>query len=165
MSQYLSIYVGFGQRRSQGDPLHWIFMYAPEGEEELCTWLHVTGSPKDSYQLQIQAGKRLNSFGISKKKLIGRIKATDEGRIKGVAKTIPMQRCQRWTTALVAKLEQKGLLPPGIAAQLELQIEPAPYDEQGKTEGGGSAADGSSKKSGSRFSGYSGSSSSRGSRR
>lgn len=130
MSEYLTVYIGFGQRRSEDEPLHWIFMYAPEGEEEICTWIHVTGSPKSGYQLQIQAGKRLNSFGISRKQPIGKIPATEEGRIKGIAKTIPMQRCQRWTTALVAKLEEKGFLSKGVAEDLEKQIEPAPYDQQ-----------------------------------
>lgn len=133
---YLDIYIGFGQRRGKGEALHWIFMYAPEGETQSCTWLHVTGSPNGGYKLQIQAQKRLDSFGISTKQLIGRIPAAEEGRIKGLAKTIPMQQCQRWATALVAKLEQKALLPPGIAAKLEQQIEPAPT--------GGSAASGTS---------------------
>lgn len=146
-AENLVIYLGFGKRRGKS-PLHWMFIYAPEGEEEVCTWVHVTGGPKEGYKLKIEAGKRLKSFGIASKEVIGMIPAKEEKKIKAAAQAVPLQRCQRWTTALVAILEKKDLLAKGTAASLEQRIEPREEEEDEKKTGGSAASGGDKKKTG-----------------
>lgn len=123
-SSNLNVYIDYGKRREEGKPVHWLLIYAPENAQDVCTWVHVTGGPQVGYELEILAGKRFDSHEIPTKKLIGTTPAIYEQRIKGIAKTIPMQNCQRFVAALVAKLEEKGLLPLGVTAEIAQQIEP-----------------------------------------
>lgn len=123
----LDVYVAFGQRRGT-DPLHWILLVMPRGSDR-CTWYHVTGGPTQGagYTLNIQANKRVNSFGITSKEFIGRIQEKDVGKLKSSAQRVPLQRCQRWTCDLLEDLERKGLIASGLAAQFRARIEPSPH--------------------------------------
>ncbi|EED20287.1 conserved hypothetical protein [Talaromyces stipitatus ATCC 10500] len=131
MSSTLDIYIGFGNRRGN-DTLHWILMLATPGTDR-CTWYHVTGGPTQArgYTLQIQANKRLNSFGLSGKRFISTIPASEINKIKSAAQSVPLQRCQRWTTAVLGQLEAKRLVPPGTMAEFESQIEPSRFEQSG----------------------------------
>lgn len=130
MSQYLSIYNGLVQHRARGQPLEWVLVYAPEGEEEIFTLLCVAYTLEYGYEIEIQPRKRLHSFGISNKQLIGRIEATDERELKDLAMEVPGQDSQRWTINLIESLEEAEILPQGIAAQIKSEIETAPQEEQ-----------------------------------
>ncbi|KAF2763200.1 hypothetical protein EJ05DRAFT_506815 [Pseudovirgaria hyperparasitica] len=136
MSDYFKVYIGFCQRRQSRDPTHWMLIYAVPGSQT-CTWVHVEGGPREGYVLKILSGKRVDSWGIESRELIGYLNRSDEKKLHAAAKSIPLQRCQRWTTALVAKLEERGLIPAaGKAAQLQNRIEPSPYENQGSLGGG-----------------------------
>lgn len=121
----LELHVGFGQRR-QDDPLHWmLILRAPD--DEFCTWYHVTGGPSQGtdYTLMIQGHKRFKSFGIASTTLIGTVPETETNKIKAAAQAVPLQRCQRWTVAVLDKLEKKNLVPAGTSAKFEAQVEPS----------------------------------------
>lgn len=127
----LDIFVAFGQRRGN-DTLHWILLLAQPGSDR-CTWYHVVGGPTQGvpYQPKIEANKRMNSFGISTKQWVSRVPATEINKIKSAAQSVPMQRCQRWTTEVLAVLERKGLVPPGTHAHFHSQIEPSHFEQCG----------------------------------
>lgn len=101
-------------------------MLLPPGNP-YCTWYHVTGGPTQGlqYTLQIQANKRVDSFGIASKTRIGTIPATEVNKVKAAAQAVPLQRCQRWTVAVLGRLEQKGLVPPGTQDRFNAQVEPS----------------------------------------
>ncbi|OAX77472.1 hypothetical protein ACJ72_08228 [Emergomyces africanus] len=125
----LDVWVAFCNRRNAGETQHWIFILATPGSL-IGTWYHVTGGPTlgAGYALQIQAGKRLDSFGISSRTLVCQISANDINKVRAAAQAVPLQRCQRWTVALLDRLEQRGVLPPGTKARFESQIEPSPHE-------------------------------------
>lgn len=149
MSSTLDIYVGFGNRRGN-DTLHWILMLAIPGTDR-CTWYHVTGGPTQTrgYTLQIQANKRLNSFGLSGKRFISTIPAREINKVKATAQSVPLQRCQRWTTAVLGQLEVKRLVPPGTMADFERQIEPSRFEQSGSRGSSSGSRSGSGSGSGS----------------
>ncbi|KAJ5779484.1 hypothetical protein N7457_007204 [Penicillium paradoxum] len=134
----LDLYVGFGQRRANWG-LHWILLLASPGSNS-CTWYHVIGGPsKDQeYECKIQAGKRMDSFGISKKELICSIPESKIGKVKSAVKAVPLQPCQRWTVEALAKLEHKGLIPVGTSEKYRSQMEPSRIV---RTENGWAVAD------------------------
>ena len=135
----LEVYVAYCKRRQSGAPVHWMILYYPEGESQRCTWLHVVGGPTEGYELKVMPGKRQDSFGIERKEFLGIVKKSDEKKMIAQAKTIPMQRCQRWTVACVKKLESKGILPSHKGSQLESRVEPADYDTSHAESSGGSS--------------------------
>ncbi|KAH9863700.1 hypothetical protein J1614_009632 [Plenodomus biglobosus] len=124
----LDVYIAFGQRRGN-DPLHWILLVSPTGTDQ-CTWYHVTGGPTQgkNYSLMIQANKRMNSFGIASKELVGRIEEKDINKLKASAQKPSLQRCQRWTCDVLEDLERKGLIVVGTAAKYRRRIEPSPHE-------------------------------------
>jgi hypothetical protein len=111
----LDIYVAFSNRRGN-DPLHWILLLAHPGSDR-CTWYHVTGGPTQGrpYVPKIEANKRTNSFGIATKQFISRIPAGEINKVKAATQAVPLQRCQRWTTEVLAKLEEKVWCPLALA--------------------------------------------------
>ncbi|KZF20992.1 hypothetical protein L228DRAFT_239887 [Xylona heveae TC161] len=123
----INLYVAFGQPRGR-DPRHWMILAVPEGATQRCTYYHVTGGPTQgqSYELQIQANKRVNSFGIASKEYIGTINESDVNKLKSSAQRARLGRCQRWVVEVLRDLERKGLLGPGIAASYAARIEPSP---------------------------------------
>lgn len=125
------IYVAYGNRR-RNDTLHWILLLANPGSDR-CTWYHVVGGPTQGrpYQPKIEANKRVNSFGIASKVWISRIPASEINKVKATAQSVPLQRCQCWTTEVLAGLERKQLVPPGTSAYHRTQIEPSRFEQCG----------------------------------
>lgn len=106
-------------------------MLCPPGSNE-STWYHFTGGPTQQmgYTLQMQGGKRLNSFGTASRTFVCTIPASETNKVKAAAKAVPLQRCQRWTVALLGRLEQKGLVPPDTSAEWESRVEISPHEQQ-----------------------------------
>lgn len=127
-SQTLDVYIAFCQRRGT-DPAHWMLLVGTTGTNR-CTWYHVTGGPTQNsgYTLMIQANKRIDSFGIVSRELVGTIQEKDLNKLKSSAQSIPLQRCQRWTCDLLEDLERKALIEKGQAASYRARIEPSPYE-------------------------------------
>lgn len=126
-TQVLDLYVAFGNRRGN-DTVHWILLVVPRNSDR-CTYYHVTGGPtRTGYTLQIQANKRVTSFGIASKELVGCIYEGDLNKLKASAQRMPLQRCQRWTCDLLSDLERKGLIRAGTAASFLARIEPSPHE-------------------------------------
>ena len=125
----LDIYIGY-EARQGNDPLHWIVLLAPPGSER-GTWYHVTGGPMEStgYALEIQRNQQMSRSGIVSKAKVSTIAARDVDKFDAAARSVPLQRCQRWTVALLAKLETKDLLPPGTSAHFEKKVEPTRYEQ------------------------------------
>ncbi|CAK1359990.1 hypothetical protein CB0940_06105 [Cercospora beticola] len=123
----LDIYVGKCVRREANHTQHWILILAKPGEDK-CTWYHVRGGhqvdPPEQYHLDIEDGKRLASRGIQQRIKVGSIKESDRNKVKAACQSVPLQRCQTHTVAVLAKLEAKGLVQAGIAAQFNTQVEP-----------------------------------------
>ncbi|KAJ5823328.1 hypothetical protein N7447_005668 [Penicillium robsamsonii] len=97
-----------------------------------CTWYHVVGGPTQNrgYDRKIEAGKRIDSFGISKKQYIGQISARDINKVKSAVVAVPVQECQRWTVEVLAGLERKSLIPLGTSNDYYNQMEePSPIRE------------------------------------
>lgn len=74
----------------------------------------------------IQANKRLDSYGISAKELVGTLKKSDVGKLKGSVDKTPEQYCQTWVVGVLEDLEGKGLVAEGTAAQYEARVEERP---------------------------------------
>ncbi|KAJ5169561.1 uncharacterized protein N7500_002344 [Penicillium coprophilum] len=129
MADSWDVYVAFCQRRGKA-PLHWMLLLA-NPRSLRCTWYHVVGGPTQNrdYERKIQAGKRIDSFGISKKQYIGQIQARDINKVKSAVVVVPVQACQRWTVEVLAELERKCLIPVGTSADYHNQIEPTPIAE------------------------------------
>ncbi|CAG7963758.1 unnamed protein product [Penicillium nalgiovense] len=91
-----------------------------------CTWYHVVGGPTQDqgYVRKIQAGKRMDSFGISRKQYIGSIAASEINKVKSAVVAVPVQECQRWTVDVLAGLERKCLVPSGTSVHYYNQMEP-----------------------------------------
>ncbi|KOS39002.1 hypothetical protein ACN38_g10178 [Penicillium nordicum] len=124
MADSWDVYVAFCQRRGN-DPLHWMLLLANSGSLH-CTWYHVIGGPMQSrdYECKIQAGERVDSFGISKKQYVSRIAASDINKVKSAVVAVPAQDCQYWMVEVLAGLERKSLVPPGTSVHYHNQIEP-----------------------------------------
>ena len=71
---------------------------------------HVTGglTQGTGHTLQIQANKRFDRYGTASKHLVGTICAEDEVKFKAAAQSIPMQRCQRFTTPFLPNWNRRG---------------------------------------------------------
>jgi hypothetical protein len=141
MADSWDAYVAFCQRRGS-DPLHWMLLLANPGSLH-CTWYHVVGGPtKDrDYERKIQAGKRMDSFGISRKQYIGSIAASEINKVKSAVVAVPMQDCQRWIVEVLAVLERKRLVPSGTSVHYYNQME---LSRLGKLEDGWVLLSGSS---------------------
>ncbi|KKZ64441.1 hypothetical protein EMCG_09576 [[Emmonsia] crescens] len=140
----LDVSVAFCHRRNPGETQHWMFILAIPGSTT-GTWYHVTGGPtlQAGYTLHIQAGKRLDSFGIASRTVLCQISANDINKVRAAAQAVPLQRCQRWTVALLDRLEQRGLVPLGTKVRFESQIEPSPHEQRssgGSQAGGGNGS-------------------------
>ncbi|KAL4956525.1 hypothetical protein BDW69DRAFT_81818 [Aspergillus filifer] len=135
----LDMYVAFGQRRGN-DTLHWIFVLAPPNSNR-CTWYHIKGGPTQGrpYKMMVEDNKRMDSFGIASLTKICTIPASQRRRVLAQANAIPLQRCQRWTTELLSRLETKGLAPPGTGARFAAMIEPSRF-EGGSGRGSGTGS-------------------------
>ncbi|CAG8906597.1 unnamed protein product [Penicillium egyptiacum] len=131
------VYVAFCQRRGNG-PLHWMLLLANHGSLR-CTWYHVVGGPTQhgDYERKIQAGKRMDSFGISRKQYIGSIAASEINKVKSAIVAVPVQECQRWTVEVLAGLERECLVPCGTSVDYNNQMEPSNVE---KTEDGWSCS-------------------------
>ncbi|KAJ5374895.1 hypothetical protein N7517_006901 [Penicillium concentricum] len=130
MADYWNVYVAFCQRRGK-DPLHWMLLLANHGSLH-CTWYHVVGGPTQNrdYKRKIEAGKRIDSFGISKKQYIGQISGDDINKVKSAVVAVPVQECQRWMVEVLAGLERKCLIPFGTSKDYCNQMEePSPTGE------------------------------------
>ncbi|CAI7672638.1 unnamed protein product [Penicillium discolor] len=114
MADSWNVHVAFCQRRGNA-PLHWMLLLANPGSLR-CTWYHVVGGPTQNrdYERKIQAGKRMDSFGISRTQYVGCIPASD---IK--------KDCQHWMVEVLAGLERKFLIPLGTSVDYHSQIEPS----------------------------------------
>ncbi|KGO78522.1 hypothetical protein PITC_067310 [Penicillium italicum] len=125
MADTWNVYVAFCQRRGT-DPLHWMLLLANPGSMR-CTWYHVVGGPTQNreYERKIQAGKRIDSFGISRMEYVGYISASDINKVKSAVVAVPMQNCQRWMVEVLAGLERKFLIPFGTSVHNHDRIEPA----------------------------------------
>ncbi|KAJ6189435.1 hypothetical protein N7519_004343 [Penicillium mononematosum] len=141
MADSWDVYVAFCQRRGS-DPLHWMLLLANPGSLH-CTWYHVVGGPTEDrdYERKIQAGKRMDSFGISRKQYIGSIAASKINKVKSAVVAVPVQECQRWTVEVLAGLERKCLVPSGASVHYYNQMEPS---RVGKSEHGWVLLSGSS---------------------
>lgn len=125
MADSWDIYVAFCQRRGD-DPLHWMLLLAyPDSLS--CTWYHVVGGPTQNrdYERKIQAGKRMDSFGISRKQYVGHIAVSDINKVKSAVVAVPVQDSQRWTVEVLAGLERKCLIPLGTSVDYYNQMEPS----------------------------------------
>ncbi|CAI7623855.1 unnamed protein product [Penicillium glandicola] len=129
MADSWDVYVAFCQRRGDA-PLHWMLLLANPGSMR-CTWYHVVGGPTQNrdYERKIQAGKRIDSFGISRKQYIGHISASEINKVKSAVVAVPVQECQRWTVEVLAGLERKCLIPSGTSVDYYNQMEPAQVEE------------------------------------
>lgn len=125
MADSWDVYVAFCQRRGT-DPLHWMLLLANPGSMR-CTWYHVVGGPTQNreYERKIQAGKRIDSFGISRTEYVGCISASDINKVKSAVVAVPVQNCQRWMVEVLAGLERKCLIPLGASVCYHSQIEPS----------------------------------------
>ncbi|KAJ5972172.1 uncharacterized protein N7479_002090 [Penicillium vulpinum] len=123
MADSWDVYVAFCQRRGD-DPLHWMLLFAHPGSLR-CTWYHVVGGPTQNrdFERKIQAGKRMDSFGISRKQYICQIAASEINKVKSAVVAVPVQDCQRWIVAVLAGLERKCLVPAGTSADYYNQME------------------------------------------
>lgn len=125
----LDLYVAFGQRRGQ-NPLHWMVLVVTEGSNR-CIYYHVVGGPSRgrAYELQIQANKRFDSWGISAREFIGTIAQSDLNKLKASAQSITPQSCQAWVVAFLEDLERKGLVAHGTTATWRARMEPSLYEQ------------------------------------
>lgn len=112
-----------------------------EQDAQTCTWYHVVGGPSQNrkYERKIQAGKRIDSHGISKKQWVSCILGSELGKVKSAVDAVRLQPCQRWTVEVLGGLEKKGLVPPGTSSDYRAQMEPCLYVE---TDNGWVLADG-----------------------
>lgn len=124
------MYVAFSHRRGN-DPLHWIFILAPPGSNK-CTWYHVKGGPTQGvpYTMKVEDNKRMDSFGIASMVKICTIPTLEKRKVLAAANAVPLQRCQRWTAELLARLERKGLAPPGTGTHFAAQIEHSQFESR-----------------------------------
>ncbi|KAJ5504217.1 hypothetical protein N7463_007091 [Penicillium fimorum] len=130
MADSWDVYVAFCQRRGKY-PLHWMLLLANPGSLH-CTWYHVVGGPTQNqdYDRKIEAGKRIDSFGISKQQYIGQISARDINKVKSAVVAVLVQECQRWTVEVLAGLERKSLIPLSTSGDYYNQMEvPSPIGE------------------------------------
>lgn len=125
MADSWNVHVAFCQRRGN-DPLHWMLLLANPGSLR-CTWYHVVGGPTQNrdYERKIQAGKRMDSFGISRTQYVGCISASDINKVKSAVVAVPVQDCQHWMVEVLAGLERKFLVPLGTSVHYHSQIEPS----------------------------------------
>lgn len=119
----VDVYVCFGVERGTKFP-HWMLMLR-ERDSIFGTWYHSTGGPSQSrpYEVTVQGHKRVDSHGIQSIELLGTIRATDVAKVTSAAKRIQPQQCQTYVVSLVAELENRRLLPPGHAAQLNQRVQ------------------------------------------
>ncbi|KAI9928145.1 hypothetical protein MW887_002178 [Aspergillus wentii] len=118
----LDLYIGFGYRRGN-EPLNWMLILASPHSER-CTWYYISGPIQQrQYTLQVQNNRKLSSLAISDKEKVGCITAGDAGKVMAAARDVPVQMSQVWVTAVLGKLENKGLVSPGTWAYAEGQIE------------------------------------------
>ncbi|EPS35569.1 hypothetical protein H072_11099 [Dactylellina haptotyla CBS 200.50] len=136
----LDLYICLCHRRNASETRHWFIMTALPGAET-GTWYHVEGGPtlKTDYKLQVQAGKRVESRGVENMYKIGTISETNVKKPKAAVQSVPLQRCQRFSVAVLAKLEKKWLVPEGTTACWEAQIEPSPCEAGPSSSLGGSS--------------------------
>ena len=124
----LEVFIAFARKNANGGQ-HWMLLTTPENSNE-ATWYHVTGGPTKNmpFTLEIQAGKRKDSFGIASTELIGTIADSDKNKLKAAAQSIPMpdpqqgQHCQHFVINLIEKLESKSMIDTGTAAKYKSKM-------------------------------------------
>lgn len=132
------LFVAVCHRRADGGPRHWMIVLHPPGSRN-CTWFHVVLDEMGEYHLQIQAGKRFDSFGIEYKQYVQIIDQKNLRKVQAAAQAVPMQRCQLWTVEVLGKLERKGLVPEGtahyFASQVEERVDPSRQTSNSRSHG------------------------------
>lgn len=118
----LELYLAMGKRRQTNDALHWMLILKKPGED-IGTWYHVT-CKHGTYQVTIQDGKRFRSHGIGEHHFICDFLEGDRNKLKSACQRAKLERCQKWTTAVLGDLETRGLVPQGTYDYWFNRIEP-----------------------------------------
>lgn len=106
-----NIWVAICKRRDPNAPIHWMILMGHPGADR-CTWFHSTGYP-GNYVVQIETGKRIDSWSFETKHFICRIPASYREIVWDQAERIPAQSCQCWASYLLLRLERRHLVPCG----------------------------------------------------
>jgi hypothetical protein len=125
MADSWDVYVVFRQRRVN-DPLHWMLLLSIPGSL-YCTWYHIVGGPTENraYECKIEAGKRIDSYSISKKQYVGKISAWNINKAKSEIVAVPVQESQCWTVEVLAALERISLVPASTSVYYYNQMDPS----------------------------------------
>lgn len=113
---------------------HWMLMTVPEltnpqrlGLERTIikgVRYHSRGGPTEgtNYTVAVQANTNFRSESVLNREHLCNISIQDSGKLSQIANSIQPHQCQKYVVCMLAVMQQRGIIPPGIAENVAARV-------------------------------------------